>query len=97
MPVEEIVEGIRHGVRKVNIDTDLRLASTGAIRRFMAENPSEFDPRKYLGKATIAMKEICLARYEAFGTAGNASKIVPISLECMFDRYSSGELDQRVQ
>ncbi|HBD13377.1 MAG TPA: fructose-bisphosphate aldolase class II [Porticoccaceae bacterium] len=97
VPVEEIVEGIRHGVRKVNIDTDLRLASTGAIRRFMAENPSEFDPRKYLGKATIAMKEICLARYEAFGTAGNASKIVPISLECMFDRYSSGELDQRVQ
>ncbi|MAT51371.1 MAG: fructose-bisphosphate aldolase class II [Porticoccaceae bacterium] len=96
VPVEEIVEGIRHGVRKVNIDTDLRLASTGAIRRFLARNPSEFDPRKYLSKATQAMKEICLARYEAFGTAGNASKIRPISLEDMFKRYEAGELDPKV-
>jgi fructose-bisphosphate aldolase class II len=64
-------------VRKVNIDTDLRMASTGAIRKHLAENPKKFDPRKYLGNATKAMKEICKARYEAFGTAGNASKIRP--------------------
>ena len=97
VPVEEIVEGIKHGVRKVNIDTDLRLASTGAIRRFMAQNPSEFDPRKYLAVATKAMKEICLARYEAFGTAGNASKIKALSLDAMFARYQSGDLDPRVK
>ncbi|MEA3298946.1 MAG: class II fructose-bisphosphate aldolase [Pseudomonadota bacterium] len=96
VPVEEIVEGIRHGVRKVNIDTDLRLASTGAIRRFLAQNTSEFDPRKYLAVATKAMKEICLARYEAFGTAGQASKIKPLSLEAMFKRYEKGELDPQV-
>ena len=69
VPVEEIVEGIKYGVRKVNIDTDLRLASTGAIRQFMAENKSEFDPRKYLAKTTQAMKDICINRYESFGTA----------------------------
>jgi fructose-bisphosphate aldolase class II len=74
VPVEEIVEGIKHGVRKVNIDTDLRLASTGAVRRFMAENPSEFDPRKFLKETVTAMRDLCIARYEAFGTAGNASK-----------------------
>jgi len=96
VPVEEIVEGIKHGVRKVNIDTDLRLASTGAVRRFLAENKSEFDPRKYLKETTKAMKEICLARYEAFGTAGNASKIKPLSLEAMFKRYENGELDPKV-
>ena len=96
VPVEEVIEGIKHGVRKVNIDTDLRLASTGAIRRFMAENPSEFDPRKYLGKATQAMKEICLARYQSFGTAGHASKIRAQSLETMFARYAAGELAQSV-
>ena len=96
VPVEEIQEGIKHGVRKVNIDTDLRLASTGAIRRFLAQNTSEFDPRKYLAVATKAMKEICLARYEAFGTAGNASKIRALSLEEMFVRYEKGELDPRV-
>ncbi|TQV72382.1 fructose-bisphosphate aldolase class II [Aliikangiella marina] len=97
VPVEEICEGIKHGVRKVNIDTDLRLASTGAIRRFMAENPSAFDPRKFLATATMAMKDICIARYEAFGTAGNASKIKAISLEEMFGRYESGELDAKVK
>ena len=96
MPVEHIQEGIRHGVRKVNIDTDLRLASTGAIRRFLAQNPSEFDPRKYLAASTKAMKEICLKRYEAFGTAGNAGKIRPLSLEKMFQRYGSGELNPKV-
>jgi fructose-bisphosphate aldolase class II len=96
VPVEEIVEGIKHGVRKVNIDTDLRLASTGAIREFMAKNPSEFDPRKYLAKTVSAMRDVCIARYEAFGTAGNASKIKPISLEKMFERYAKGELNAKV-
>ena len=96
VPVEEIQEGIKHGVRKVNIDTDLRMASTGAIRRFMAEKPAEFDPRKYLGVAKDAMKSICLARYEAFGTAGNASKLNALKLDVMVGRYASGELDPRV-
>ena len=88
VPVDQLVEAIKHGVRKINIDTDLRLASTGAIRREMATNPSEFDPRKFFAKTVTAMQEICVARYEAFGTAGNASKINPISLEKMVDRYS---------
>ncbi len=92
VPVEEIQEGIRHGVRKVNVDTDLRLASTAAVREFLASNKSEFDPRKYLAASTKAMKDIVKARYEAFGTAGNASKIKPISLEDMFQRYERGEL-----
>jgi fructose-bisphosphate aldolase class II len=93
VPVEQIQEGIKNGVRKVNIDTDLRLASTGAIRRFLAQNPAEFDPRKYLKESTKAMYDICKARFEAFGTAGNASKINPVSLEVMFARYENGELD----
>ena len=97
VPVEQIQEGIKYGVRKVNIDTDLRLASTGAVRRFLAENPSEFDPRKFLAKTTEAMTEICVARYEAFGTAGNADKIKPISLEKMFEKYSSGELNALIK
>jgi len=96
VPVEEIVEGIKHGVRKVNIDTDLRMASTGAIRKFLAENTANFDPRKFLKEATKAMSEICKARYEAFGCAGNASKITPVSLETMQGRYASGELDPKV-
>jgi fructose-bisphosphate aldolase class II len=96
VPVEEIAEGIKHGVRKVNIDTDLRMASTGSIRKYMAENPAQFDPRKYLAEATKGMYEICKARYEAFNTAGNASKIKPVSLEAMFGRYESGELDQKI-
>ncbi len=96
VPVEQVQEGIKHGVRKVNIDTDLRLASTGAIRRFMAHNPAEFDPRKYLKETITAMRDICINRYEAFGTAGNAPKIKPISLEDMFQRYEAGELDPRV-
>jgi fructose-bisphosphate aldolase class II len=96
VPVEEIQEGIKHGVRKVNIDTDLRMASTGAVRKFLAENAKEFDPRKWLKASTAGMKDICKARYEAFGTAGNASKIKPISLEAMVSRYDSGELDPRV-
>ncbi len=96
VPVEEIVEGIKHGVRKVNIDTDLRMAATGAIRKFLAENPKEFDPRKFLKAATKAMSEICKARYEAFGCAGQASKIKPLGLEAMVKRYKSGELDPKV-
>jgi len=96
VPVEEIVEGIKHGVRKVNIDTDLRMASTGATRKFLAEHPKEFDPRKFLIASTKAMREICKARYEAFGTAGNASKIKPITLEEMSRRYEKGLLDPKV-
>lgn len=96
VPVEQICEGIKHGVRKVNIDTDLRLASTGAIRRFMAQNPAEFDPRKYLKETVSAMKEIVVARYQAFGTEGNADKIKPISLENMYKQYQSGLLDQTI-
>jgi fructose-bisphosphate aldolase class II len=96
VPVEQIAEGIQYGVRKVNIDTDLRLASTGAVRRFMAQNPSEFDPRKFLAATTQAMTDICIARYEAFGTAGNASKINAISLDNMYLRYESGELDAKI-
>ncbi|WP_210398126.1 class II fructose-bisphosphate aldolase [Motiliproteus sediminis] len=96
VPVEQIVEGIKHGVRKVNIDTDLRLASTGSIRRFMAHNQAEFDPRKYLKETITAMADIAAARYEAFGTAGNASKIKAISLEAMTERYLSGELDPKI-
>ncbi len=96
VPVEEVVEGIRHGVRKVNIDTDLRMASTGSIRRHLDANKANFDPRKYLAEATKGMTEICKARYEAFGTAGNADKIKPLSLEIMFERYETGELDPKV-
>jgi fructose-bisphosphate aldolase class II len=96
VPVEEIQEGIKNGVRKVNIDTDLRLASTGTIRRFLAENPSEFDPRKYLGKTIEAMRDICIARYEAFGTAGNADKIKVKSLAVMQAAYDAGDLKPQV-
>ena len=96
VPVEEVVEGIKHGVRKVNIDTDLRMASTGSIRRHLDGNKSNFDPRKFLAEATKGMTEICKARYEAFGTAGNAEKINAQSLEVMFARYESGELDPKV-
>jgi len=87
VPVSEIVEGIKHGVRKVNIDTDLRMASTGAIRRHLIENSSNFDPRKFYGAAKDAMKAICKARFEAFGSAGNASKIKAKSLETMIGFY----------
>jgi len=87
VPVEEVLEGIKHGVRKVNIDTDLRLASTGSIRKFMAENPSVFDPRKFLRVATDAMRDICIDRFNSFGSAGNASKIKPISMDAMAEKY----------
>jgi len=88
VPVEEIVEGIKHGVRKVNIDTDLRMSSTGAIRKHLMENTSNFDPRKYFKAAKDAMKGICKARFEAFGSAGHASEITARSLENMVSYYS---------
>ena len=97
VPVEEIVEGIKHGVRKVNIDTDLRMASTGAIRKYFVEHSKEFDPRKYLTEARKGMKAICKTRYEAFGCAGMASKIKAIPLEKMAERYKKGELNQIVK
>ena len=87
VPVEEIQEGIKNGVAKVNIDTDLRMASTGSIRKHLADNTSNFDPRKFLKESTSAMKGICKARFEAFGSSGNASKITPVSLEGMIDYY----------
>ena len=88
VPVSEIQEGIRHGVRKVNIDTDLRLASTGAARKFLAENPTEFDPRKFLIPTMTAMKGIVKDRLEAFGCAGQVSNIGKVySLEEMADKY----------
>ena len=89
VPVEEVQEGIKHGVRKVNIDTDLRLASTGAVRKFLAENPSEFDPRKFLIPMMLAMKAIVKARLEAFGCAGQIANFGKIySLEEMSERYA---------
>ena len=88
VPVEEIVRGIKSGVRKVNIDTDIRLAMTGAMRRTMAKNPGEFDPRKFFKDATIAAKEICQARFQSFGCAGMAGKIAPLPLEKMIARYA---------
>lgn len=97
VPVSEIQEGIKNGVRKVNIDTDLRLASTGTIREFLAKNRAEFDPRKYLKDTIKAMADICFDRYEAFGTAGQADKIKVLSLEVMQERYDAGELSPKVK
>lgn len=97
VPVEEIVTGIKHGVRKINIDTDVRLAMTGAIRRYLAENPEKFDPRDFLKPARDAARKICRARYEAFGCAGQASKIKVLALEKMAERYKRGELNQVVR
>jgi fructose-bisphosphate aldolase, class II len=96
VPVEEIQEGIKHGVRKVNIDTDIRLAMTAAIRKFLKENPSKFDPRDYLKPAAAAAKLICVARYQQFGCAGMGSKIKAVPLEKMAARYKVGELRQIV-
>ncbi|MGQ0700159.1 MAG: class II fructose-bisphosphate aldolase [Panacagrimonas sp.] len=92
VPVEQIQEGIRHGVRKVNIDTDIRLAMTGAMRKAMAEKPDEFDPRAFFKAATSAARDICKLRFEAFGCAGQASKIRPIALDKLATRYAKGEL-----
>ena len=95
VPVEEIQRGIRHGVRKINVDTDNRMAMTGAIRKVLAEHPAEFDPRKYLKPAMDAMREVCRARFEEFGTAGQAGKIKPLPMSAMARRYAAGELAPR--
>ncbi|CAN5417743.1 fructose-bisphosphate aldolase class II [soil metagenome] len=97
VPVEEVQEGIKHGVRKINIDTDIRLAMTGAIRRYFSENPGKFDPRDYLKPAKEAAKLVCKARYISFGCEGQAGKIKPVTLEKMAERYKKGELAQIVQ
>jgi fructose-bisphosphate aldolase, class II len=96
VPVSEIQEGIKHGVRKVNIDTDIRLAMTAAIRKFMNENKSHFDPRDYLKPARAAAKEICKQRYQEFNCAGQGSKIKAINLSKMAEKYAKGELKQVV-
>src|SRR6185312_10425626 len=88
VPVEAIVEGIKHGVRKVNIDTDIRLAMTGAIRRAIAKDPGEFDPRKFFKASIVAAREVCKARFEAFGSAGRASAIRPIALDRIATHYA---------
>lgn len=93
VPVEEIVRGIRHGVRKVNIDTDCRMAMTGQFRKIATGKAGEFDPRKFLKPAMDAMRDLCRDRFEAFGTAGHASKIKVIAMDDMASRYSSGALD----
>lgn len=93
VPLEEIVIGIKNGVRKVNIDTDNRMAITGAIRKALQADPSQFDPRYYLKPAMAAMEKECIQRYEMFNCAGKGSKIKPIALDKMADRYASGELD----
>lgn len=96
VPVEEIQEGIKHGVRKVNIDTDLRLASTGAVRLHISKNPKNFDPRKFLQASTKAMRDICRQRFEAFGASGQGDKIKALPLETMNERYLSGDLRPEV-
>ncbi|HFQ80670.1 MAG TPA: fructose-bisphosphate aldolase class II [Desulfobacterales bacterium] len=96
VPVEEIQEGIKHGVRKVNIDTDLRLASTGAVRLHISKNPKNFDPRKFLQASTKAMRDICRQRFEAFGASGQGDKIKVLPLETMNKRYLSGDLRPEV-
>ncbi|WP_417694373.1 class II fructose-bisphosphate aldolase [Roseibium sp.] len=96
VPVEEIQRGIKHGVRKINIDTDNRMAMTGQIRRILTENPGEFDPRKYLKPARDAMEKLCVERLEAFNTAGQAAKIDRvIPLAEMAARYKDGSLDPK--
>ena len=96
VPVEEIQEAIKYGVRKINIDTDIRLAMTAAIRKYFVEHPSEFDPRGYLKPAREAAKAICKQRYEQFGCSGQAPKIKAESLTVFAKRYATGELSQTV-
>ena len=96
VPIDEIVRGIQHGVRKVNIDTDCRLAMTGIFRRIAEQDRSQFDPRKFLAPALQAMQELCRDRFEQFGTAGKASAIKPISVADMAAAYTSGALDPKL-
>ncbi len=97
VPVSEIQEAIKHGVRKINIDTDIRLAMTGAVRKFMAENPEKFDAREWLKPAREAAKQICKARYLEFGCEGQGAKIKGETLQVMAARYASGSLAQVIQ
>jgi len=97
VPVEEIQMGIRYGVRKVNIDTDCRIAMAAQIRRVAMEKKSEFDPRKFLQPSMDALRKLCKQRYEEFGTAGNASRIKPLPLAEVAKRYRSGALDPQIQ
>jgi fructose-bisphosphate aldolase, class II len=96
VPIEEIQEAIKHGVRKINIDTDIRLAMTGAVRKFMAENPDKFDAREWLKPAREAAMKICKQRYIEFGCEGQAGKIKPVTMADMAKRYAAGELAQTV-
>lgn len=96
VPVEEIVRAIQYGVRKINIDTDLRMVTTGVLRRFFAENKKEIDPRKFLKVATDEMHEMCKSRFEAFGSAGYAAKIKPLSCEAMAERYRAGDFKPNI-
>jgi fructose-bisphosphate aldolase class II len=96
VPIEEIQEGIKYGVRKVNIDTDCRLSMAAAIRKVAVTKPEEFDPRKFMIPAMEAMTALCRQRFEQFGSAGHASRIVPLSLHDMAIQYCSGSLDHRV-
>ncbi|MBW4036512.1 MAG: fructose-bisphosphate aldolase class II [Proteobacteria bacterium] len=93
VPIEEILVGIRHGVRKVNIDTDCRLAMAAALRKVATEKPAEFDPRQFMKPATAALRDLCRQRFEAFGTAGQASRIRPQPLAAMARQYAAGSLD----
>jgi fructose-bisphosphate aldolase class II len=93
VPLEEILTGIKHGVRKVNIDTDCRLAMATAIRKIATRHRSEFDPRAFMKPAIIALRDLCKQRFEAFGAAGQASRIRPISLSAMAHRYANGSLE----
>ena len=97
VPVSEIQEAIKHGVRKINIDTDIRLAMTGAVRKFMAENPDKFDAREWLKPAREAAKAICKQRYLEFGCEGQAGKIKGYTLEQMAQKYAAGALAQVVR
>jgi fructose-bisphosphate aldolase class II len=97
VPIEEIQEAIKHGVRKINIDTDIRLAMTGAVRKFMAENPDKFDAREWLKPAREAAYKVCRDRYVQFGCEGQAAKIQPRTLVQVAADYASGKLAQVVQ
>jgi fructose-bisphosphate aldolase class II len=97
VPVSEIQEAIKYGVRKINIDTDIRLAMTAAVRKFLHENPDKFDARDWLKPAREAAKQICRQRYVEFGCEGQAAKIKPLPLSAVAQRYASGALAQTVQ
>jgi fructose-bisphosphate aldolase class II len=96
VPVEEIQEAIKHGVRKINIDTDIRLAMTGAVRKFLAENPEKFDAREWLKPAREAAKALCKQRYIEFGCEGQGAKIKGDTLQVVAAKYAKGELAQVV-